>query len=113
METIGFKSVPVNTTPLDQAIEAANSLPGVESGIGLIAQACGTSRQFINKMRRQWRAAGEPPRALREHAASIEFALGGRIKADDLYPDVIWSRDASGRITHYIVPVKTRTSHAQ
>lgn len=99
---------PVKTTPLDQAIDAAAALPGVDSGIGHIAQACGTSRQFINKMRRQWRHGGEPPRALREYAATIEAAVGGVVRADDLYPDVAWSRDQDGRVTHYTVPVQAR-----
>ncbi len=103
---------PVDKTPLDIAIEAAATLPGVESGIGHIARVCGTSRQFVNKMRRQWRATGAAPRALREYAPSIEAALGGRVRADDLCPDVAWHRDTDGRITHYAVPVQVEASHA-
>jgi DNA-binding transcriptional regulator YdaS (Cro superfamily) len=99
---------PVKTTPLDQAIDAAGAQEGVDSGIGHIAQACGTSRQFINKMRRQWRQAGTPPRALREHAAAIELATSGAVRADDLCPDVTWARDEKGRVTHYAVPVRGR-----
>lgn len=103
---------PVNKTPLDYAIEAAAALPGVESGIGHIARVCGTSRQFINKMRRQWRSTGTAPRALREYAPIIERALGGRVTADDLCPDVAWYRDKTGLITHYAVPVQREASHA-
>lgn len=103
---------PVNKTPLDNAIEAAGTLPGVDSGIAHIAQACGTSRQFVNKMRRQWRQSGAPPRALREYAPAIEQALDGLLRADELCPDVAWHRDAAGRITHYAVPVHAEASHA-
>ncbi|MCA0196629.1 MAG: helix-turn-helix domain-containing protein [Proteobacteria bacterium] len=101
----------MNTTPLDEAIEAAAALPEIDSGIGHIAQACGTSRQFINKMRRQWRSTGVPPRALREYAPAIEHAVHGRVRADDLCPDVAWSRGEDGRVTHYTVPVRPRVSH--
>ena len=99
---------PVKTTTLDLAIDAAAALEGVGSGIGHIAQACGTSRQFINKMRRQWRQTGSPPRALREHAAAIELATAGAVRADDLCPDVTWARDEQGQVTSYAVPVRGR-----
>lgn len=97
---------PVNTTPLDQAISAAAALPGVDSGIGHIATACGTSRQFINKMRRHWRETGAPPKALRDYAAIIEIATSGEVTADALYPAVTWERDHDGVVTHYVVPVR-------
>jgi|SRR5690606_5998641 len=93
-------------TPLDRAIEAANQLQGDQTGIARIAAACGTSKQFINKMRRTCREAGAPPRAMRDHAPAIELACDGAVTADELCPDVVWERDSSGRITHYSVPVK-------
>lgn len=102
----------VNKTPLDLAIDAASALEGVDSGISHIAKACGTSRQFVNKMRRQWRDSGVAPRALREHAPGIERALAGQVTADELCPDVVWHRDAEGRITHYAVPVQLEGRHA-
>lgn len=102
----------VNKTPLDRAIDAAAALEGVASGISHIAQACGTSRQFVNKMRRQWRETGIAPRALREHAPAIERALRGQMTADELCPDVAWHRDAGGAITHYAVPVQQENRDA-
>lgn len=75
------------------------------TGIAIIATACGTSRQFIHKMRRIWRTTGAPPRAMREHAPAIEAACGGAVRADELCPDVYWERDADGVIVRYSVPV--------
>ncbi len=92
-------------TPLDQAIEAANTLQGGLNGISRLATACGVTRQFIQKMRRQWRDKGEPPKALLDYAARIETACGGAVKADALYANVTWHRDANGAITHYSVAV--------
>lgn len=93
------------TTPLDKAIAAADQRGDGQSGIARIAQACGTSRQFIHKMRRVWRDTGLPPKALRAHAPVIEAACGGLVTAEDLCPDVDWRRDAEGRITHCVVSV--------
>lgn len=95
----------VNTTPLDNAIAAAGRLNGQGSGISRIASACGTSKQFINKMRRHWRETGQPPRALREHAAAIERACGGAVRAEVLYPAVEFLRDDRGVVIGYTVAV--------
>lgn len=92
-------------TPLDQAVRAATGTAGVGNGVAVLAAACGVSKQFVGKMRRQWRARGEPPRALRDHAPAIERACGGAVKAEALYPHVRWERDAVGRIVRYSVPV--------
>lgn len=94
-------------TPLDRAIAAASELHGNQTGIARIAAACGTSKQFIHKMRRSWRESGAPPRAMRDHAPAIEAACKGAVTADELCPDLMWDRDETGRITSYSVPVRT------
>lgn len=92
-------------TPLDSAIAAAaRQAPGT-SGITRIASACGTSKQFIGKMRRDWRLRGAPPRAMRRHAPAIERACNGAVTVEQLCPDVRWERDAQGGVTCYSVPV--------
>lgn len=95
----------MNTTPLDAAIAAAASLGSQETGISLIATACGTSKQFIHKMRRIWRETGQPPKALREYAGAIEVACGGAVRAEALYPAVEFQRDANGVVIGYTVSV--------
>lgn len=74
-------------------------------GIPAIALACGVTKQFIHKMRRQWQETGALPRAAREYAAAIEAACGGAVRADELVTDVIWRRNADGQITHYEVAI--------
>lgn len=96
----------IMNTPLDRAIAAAGTIQGGLTGIAIIAAACGTSRQFIHKMRRIWRDTGAPPRAMREHAPAIELACGGTVRADELCPDVTWERDGAGVIVRYSVPVE-------
>lgn len=105
MGTIGFILCPEMKTPLDLAIDAAADPDAGRSGAQVLADACGVSRQFINKMRRQWRDGGGPPRAMREHAPAIEQACRGTVQADALFPAVEWIRDSAGRIVEYRVPV--------
>jgi hypothetical protein len=75
--------------------------------------SCGVTRQFIQKMKRQWHECGSPPRALRDYAAQIEVACGSAVTAEELFPGVEWSRDSSGAVTHYCVPVSGLASNAQ
>lgn len=96
----------MNTTPLDTAIAAAASAPDGRDGIARIAAACGTSKQFIHKMRRHWRETGSPPKALREYAAAIEAATSGIVSVETLYPTVEWLRDGAGKVIGYTVPVE-------
>jgi len=97
--------MPVKTkNPLDAAIHAASVL-GDGSGVARIARACGTSTQFIHNMRRQWRLAGRPPRAMRDHAPAIEAACGRAVTVEELMPDVTWRRDSAGAVVGYCVPV--------
>lgn len=92
-------------TPLDLAIDAAADPDSGRNGVQVVADACGVTRQFINKMQRQWRDAGLPPRAMRDHAPAIERACRGAVQADALFPAVEWVRDGDGRIVEYRVPV--------
>ncbi len=41
-----------------------------------------------------------------EHAARIEVASDGAIKAQDLRPDIQFIRGIAGEVTGYVVPVK-------
>lgn len=95
----------MNPTPLDIAIDAAEALHGPGNGLAQVAAACGTSKQFIHKMRRIWRETGSPPRAMRDHAPAIEAACGGAVTVEALCPEVTWDRDESGRVVSYSVPV--------
>ena len=97
--------VPVKTiNPLDAAIQAADKITD-GGGVARIAQACGTSKQFIHNMRRQWRQAGRPPWAMRDHAPAIEMACGRAVTVEPLMPDVDWRRDDAGVVIGYCVPV--------
>lgn len=100
-------------TPIERAIAAAADQDSGLSGIARIASACGTSKQFINKMRRDWRLYGRPPRAMRRHAAAIEHACSGAVTVEELCPDVRWERDAAGVVTCYSVPVVGPSDEAQ
>lgn len=90
---------------LDVAIDAAASGENRKDGLARIASACGVTKQFIHKMRREWTSAGRPPKALREYAACIELLTRGEVSAEDLYPGVQWLRDDSGAVTGYVVRV--------
>lgn len=109
METQSFRIVGMNQTPLDQAIDAAAS-QNAGKGIAHLATACGVSKQFIHKMRREWRTRGCPPKAMREYAARIESATSGVVQAEQLCPDVQWVRDTQGAITGYVVPVEMKVA---
>lgn len=39
-------------------------------------------------------------------AVRIEAATEGDIRVEQLLPDVLWNRDAEGRVTGYTVPVQ-------
>ena len=92
-------------TPLDLAVSVADKLPDSTGGTELLARACGVSRQFFNRMRREYRETGAPPRALRDHAPLIESALGGRVTVEHLYPEVRWIRNEAGAVTGYCVSI--------
>ena len=92
-------------TALDKAVFLARSLSGPRKGQYRIADACGVSYQYIQRLRRDWRKTGNAPDALLEFAPAIENLLGGAIKADELYPAVDWLRNESGQITGYQVSI--------
>lgn len=98
-------------TPLDEAVAVAETR-AEKGGTEYLARACGVSRQFLNRMRREYRDAGAPPRALRDHAPAIEAALGGAVTVEKLFPGVRWLRDEAGAVVGYTVALRPITCDA-
>ena len=79
--------------PADTALEKALRLAGVRS----IAAACGVTHQAVYK----WRRTGIPV----SRAHGIEMATRGQIRAEEICPGVIFTRDAGGHIVSYTLSV--------
>lgn len=90
-------------TPLDRAVAIIDAMPDSPGGTELLAKVCGISRQFLNRMRREYRDTGRAPRALRDHAPAIEAAVDGQVPVEALYPAVNWMRDEQGGLIGYCV----------
>ena len=65
-----------------------------------LARACGVTRQLAH----YWIKGAQHPSV--RHAAGIELASGGLIRAEELWPDVQFKRDRKGRIVGYYVSLK-------
>lgn len=62
-----------------------------------VARHCGVTSQAVS----QWMSSGHIPV---ERVAGLEAASGGKVRAEDVRPDVHWMR-ANGRVTGYFVPL--------
>ena len=87
--------------PILQAIEAMDPPTQVE-----LARVCGQKPQAVTR----WINTGTVPA---HHCAAIERATKGAIRADELRPDVVWQRDAEGRVTGYLVELVEREPATQ
>ena len=77
-------------TPLDEAIRLAG-------GPAKLAASIGVKPNVVTN----WRMRENVPE---EHCPAIEVATGAR--CERLRPDVVWTRDESGQVTGYHVPLK-------
>jgi DNA-binding transcriptional regulator YdaS (Cro superfamily) len=83
---------------MDKPIERAVTALGGQTAL---ARAIGVTQGLVWQWARQGRLI---PVA---RAISIEEATAGRVRVEDLRPDVTWHRDESGAVTGYIIPVTT------
>lgn len=64
-----------------------------------LARQLGTSPDYLWQMATGWRGRRVPL----ERCPDIESATAGAVRCEDLRLDVIWERDAGGRVTGYRV----------
>lgn len=69
-----------------------------DGGQAGLARKLGVSPQTVN----QW-VRGERP-VPRDHCPAIEAETG--VRCEELLPDVVWTRDATGQVTGYHVPLQ-------
>lgn len=80
--------------PTEKPLAKAIRLAG---GPGKLAAALGVKSNVVTN----WRLRGNVPE---EHCPGIEAATG--VRCEELRADVVWTRDASGQVTGYHVPLK-------
>jgi DNA-binding transcriptional regulator YdaS (Cro superfamily) len=83
---------------------------GMVDPISKAVEACGSEAELARRLGGKvrgghiyyWRRSGSVPL---DRCAAIESATLGKVRCEDLRPDVQWQRDPAGRVTGYLVPV--------
>lgn len=83
----------MNHSGITRAIKAAD-------GQTALARLMGVTQGFIHQL-----TTGRS-RLTPERAVQIETVLSGKVKCEELVPDIVWNRDARGRVKSYTVQVE-------
>lgn len=87
-------------TPMEALDAACAVLDGQKALADALTAVCDTS--ISSPSISGWRERETIPE---DRCGPIELVTNGAVLADELRPDLLWIRDKSGTVTHYVTPV--------
>lgn len=91
-------------TPL-QSLDAATTCFRAQGGQAALAEAIGVKSPSISGWRKAL-AAGNRKGIPQDRCEPIETATAGKVRVEELRPDLLWKRDPDGRVVGVITPIK-------